>query len=323
MPELTYVVPVYNGAKFIERAVCSIMSQAADPPKIIVVDDGSTDETVNILSKYGEQITLLKQPNLGPSAARNRGLAAVNTGIVCFVDADDYLVGPHRQAVEENYRNDVDIIIGLHASGDDNRIILSKTNKYGSNSTGLSLLNQFINSNYVQTSTLCWSTNFLKKIGSWDEALIATEDIELAIRAFSHDPKILISNAPGWVVWHDHDSSERLARLTPRVAASIVRTDAKYLDIVESKGFDDGTITNVLRRCMRDGRSLYLNGYIDEGRQLFSMARQRGYTVHQGSRIEGMLAAGLGTETVLAARKTLGRLKRFLRARFLPKIGCP
>jgi glycosyltransferase involved in cell wall biosynthesis len=319
MPELTYVVPVHNGAKFIERAVCSIMSQPAGPPKIIVVDDGSTDETVSVLSKYAEYITLLRQPNRGPSAARNNGLAAVDTPLVCFVDADDYVVGPHRQAVEESYRNDVDIIIGLHANGDDNSIRLSRINKYDVGSRGLTLLNQFIDGNYVQTSTLCWSKGFLKKVGGWDESLIATEDIELAVRAFSRDPKIVISNAPGWVVWHHHDSSGRLARLNPRSAASIVRTDAKYLDIVESERFDEDTISNVLRRCMRDGRSLYLNGYVDEARQLFSMARQRGYTVHQGPSMESALAAGFGTENVLAARTALGRLKRSVRARLLSK----
>lgn len=323
MPELTYVVPVHNGAKFIERAVCSIMSQAAAAPKIIVVDDGSTDETVSIVSKYRSDITLLKQPNLGASAARNRGLAAVSTALVCFVDADDYVVGPHRQAVEDNYRNDEDVVIGLHANGNDNTIVLSKINKYGSNSTGLTLLNQFIKGNYVQTSTLCWSTNFLKKIGSWDETLMVGEDIELAIRAFSHDPKILISNAPGWVVWHDHNSAERLGRLNPRSAASIVRANTKYLNIVESKGLDEGTISNVLQLCMRDGRSLYLNGYLDEARQLFAIARDRGYTVHPGPSIEGMLAAGFGTENILAARKTLGRLKRSVRARLLPRASWP
>jgi glycosyltransferase involved in cell wall biosynthesis len=310
MPVLSYVIPVYNGEKFIERAVCSTIDQTADSKTIIVVDDGSTDNTINILSKYEKNITLLKQKNAGPSAARNHGFSAVNTDMVCFVDADDYVIGPHRQAIEYSYDKDVDIIIGLAAVGNDNTITLSRTNKFEVGSRGTALLKHFVNGYYVQTATLCWSTSFLKNIGGWDETLTASEDIELAVRAFAHDPNVMISNAPGWVVWHDHDSLERLTRMSTTSATSFVRAHAKYLDIVKSKNLDEDTINHVLRGCMRDGRTLYLNGYPSQARELFSMAQRMGYKTHHGPRMESILAASFGTEKTLAARRAIGRLKR-------------
>jgi glycosyltransferase involved in cell wall biosynthesis len=307
---LSYVIPVYNGAKFIGRTVCSIISQSAVSPPIIVVDDGSIDDTVDILSKYENYITILRQENSGASAARNRGLSAVTTELVCFVDADDYVVGPHCRSVENKYNGDVDIIIGLDAIGNDNKISLSQQNKFPINSTAAGLLKNFINGYYVQTATLCWSASFLKKIGGWDETLIGPEDIELAVRAFAREPRVMISNAPGWVVWHDHDGPGRLTRMRPQTAKSMVRANAKYIEIVESINFDRGLLDDVLRGCMRDGRSLYLNGYLNEAKELFSLARRKGCKIHYGPRMESLLAAGLGTEKTLAARRSIGRLKR-------------
>src|SRR5262249_42770915 len=118
-------------------------------------------------------------------------------------------------------------------------------------------------------ATLCWSASFLRKIGGWDETLAGSEDIELAVRAFARDPKVVISNAPGWVVWHDHDGPNRLTRMSPKAVESSIRAYRKYIDIVESMTPDGNLMNVVLRNCMRDGRGLYLNGYLDEAGELF------------------------------------------------------
>ncbi len=84
------IVPVYNGAAYVGEAVGSILAQpAADSTEIIVVDDGSTDDTAGALSRFGARITLLRQDNRGVSAARNAGLAAATGDLIGFLDADD------------------------------------------------------------------------------------------------------------------------------------------------------------------------------------------------------------------------------------------
>src|SRR5262245_10901747 len=167
MAELTYVIPTYNCASTIERTILSIINQRDECPKIIVVDDGSTDDTLRIVNGYKDKLTILQQPNAGPSAARNFGLQTVDSEIVCFVDADDYVVGPHRQSIEKSWNKDIDMIIGLFAEGNDDFIVLSQRNKYGENAPSEMLLRHFICNNWVQTSTICWSTEFLKKFGVW------------------------------------------------------------------------------------------------------------------------------------------------------------
>jgi glycosyltransferase involved in cell wall biosynthesis len=198
-PELTYIIPVYNGAHSIKRTISSIIEQPGGI-RIIVVDDGSTDQTIDIVSTYNDQLLLLQQRNAGPSAARNLGLQACETEVVCFVDADDYVIGPHRRSVEQICSKDVDVIIGLAAKGTDDTTPLMNRNIYGPDSTNHALLLHFINDNCVQTSTICWSTRFLQKIGGWDATLYGPEDIELAMHAFLENARVRISNCPGWIV---------------------------------------------------------------------------------------------------------------------------
>jgi hypothetical protein len=86
------VIPLYNKGKYIERALSSVLSQTHAPSDIIVVDDGSTDdgpERVERIALSNPNITLIRQENRGPGAARNAGLAIAKGKYVAFLDADD------------------------------------------------------------------------------------------------------------------------------------------------------------------------------------------------------------------------------------------
>lgn len=88
------VIPAYNSASTILRAIDSVNNQTAEVSEIIVIDDGSTDKTFEIVSDYISKnpkinIKLLKQPNAGPSAARNRGILNSKGDLIAFLDADD------------------------------------------------------------------------------------------------------------------------------------------------------------------------------------------------------------------------------------------
>ena len=91
MNRAAVIIPVQNGATTIRRAIDSALEQESERPEVIVVDDGSTDETPRILGSYGDQIKFLRQANRGPSAARNAGAAAASPDAkyFAFLDADD------------------------------------------------------------------------------------------------------------------------------------------------------------------------------------------------------------------------------------------
>jgi len=86
---VSVIIPAFNRKKTIRRAVESVLAQSYKPIELIVVDDGSVDGTAEELSEFGSRLRVIKQPNAGPSAARNTGIRAATGDLVAFLDSDD------------------------------------------------------------------------------------------------------------------------------------------------------------------------------------------------------------------------------------------
>ena len=85
------ILPVRNGAAYISEAIGSALRQLAADDEIIVIDNGSTDETISVVKGIGDRrIRLMSETKPGPAAARNAGLAVASGGLVSFLDHDDY-----------------------------------------------------------------------------------------------------------------------------------------------------------------------------------------------------------------------------------------
>lgn len=86
---VSVVIPAYNAAWCIQRAIDSVLAQTFRDFELIVVDDGSTDDTAAILRSYGDALTIVSQPNGGMSSARNAGIRAARGHYLAFLDSDD------------------------------------------------------------------------------------------------------------------------------------------------------------------------------------------------------------------------------------------
>ena len=86
---ISVVIPAYNAAETIARAVNSVLAQSRRPDEIIVVDDGSTDKTAEKIKDFGDMVRYIYQENAGASVARNRGVEAAGSEWIAFLDADD------------------------------------------------------------------------------------------------------------------------------------------------------------------------------------------------------------------------------------------
>jgi glycosyltransferase involved in cell wall biosynthesis len=86
---IAVVIPTYNRAGYLKAAIDSVLAQTQGPSEIVVVDDGSTDETQILLAAYGNRIQAIRQDNLGQAAARNRGVAHARAEWIAFLDSDD------------------------------------------------------------------------------------------------------------------------------------------------------------------------------------------------------------------------------------------
>ena len=92
-PLISVIMPCYNSAAYLEQAVTSVFNQSFRAIELIVIDDGSTDNSLQLLSTLQEkhqQLRVLIQPNMGPYPARNRGLEQARGEYIAFLDSDDY-----------------------------------------------------------------------------------------------------------------------------------------------------------------------------------------------------------------------------------------
>lgn len=89
-PVVSVVIPAYNAAWCVRKAIDSVLAQTFHSFELIVVDDGSTDDTPTVLASYGDAIRVVRQPNCGMGGARNAGIQAATGEFIAFLDSDDW-----------------------------------------------------------------------------------------------------------------------------------------------------------------------------------------------------------------------------------------
>jgi glycosyltransferase involved in cell wall biosynthesis len=89
LSNISVVIPCYNAARFLAETLRSVLAQTRPPFEVIVVDDGSVDESAAVAKRFGAPVRVIRQPNQGESAARNRGIDGATGEWVAFLDADD------------------------------------------------------------------------------------------------------------------------------------------------------------------------------------------------------------------------------------------
>jgi glycosyltransferase involved in cell wall biosynthesis len=89
MERISVIIPCHNHASFVGAAIASVLGQSRAPDEVIVVDDGSTDDSVTQIRRFSGQVLLISQANRGAAAARNTGVAASTGTLLAFLDADD------------------------------------------------------------------------------------------------------------------------------------------------------------------------------------------------------------------------------------------
>jgi glycosyltransferase involved in cell wall biosynthesis len=100
--KISVIIATYNRAEFLSKTIDSLLQQEFRDFELIVVDDGSTDKTPQILKAYGDRLRILRQDNQGPSAARNLGVRHASAPWIAFQDSDD-LSEPHHLATLYGY----------------------------------------------------------------------------------------------------------------------------------------------------------------------------------------------------------------------------
>ena len=181
---VSVVIPAYNSASSILEAVGSALNQSGLDVEVIVVDDGSSDQTGALVSELQDsRLRLLRQENGGPAAARNAGVGVASYSLVAFLDADDeWLADSLLERVQPLYGDSYDMICGgALARGVEDCSVAS-----GGVTTDITLLDLAVQ-NRICTSSVVMRKDVFEAVGGFDTAFRGPEDYDLWLRiAASH-----------------------------------------------------------------------------------------------------------------------------------------
>jgi glycosyltransferase involved in cell wall biosynthesis len=184
---VTVVIPAHQAAPYLRITLESLQQQSALPEAIVVVDDGSTDDTALIARQFG--VAVMTQEKRGPGAARNRGVELAKTEFVAFLDADDWFAPDKLQLAVKWLEELQALCIGTDAwIVRDDRIEGRKNQKR----VVPSVLTQeaLLRANPIICSTVVARTEAIRAAGCFDEHpdLVATEDFDLWLRMSVREP---------------------------------------------------------------------------------------------------------------------------------------
>ena len=270
---VSLIIAAFNHARFLDAAIDSALAQTLGAVDVIVVDDGSTDDTPAVLARYAGRVRVLRQPNRGLAAARNAGLAAARGTYVAFLDADDVMAPTKLAAQLEVLERSptigwtyCDVLIETVAT----RTTVTASERFGYGARALDgwLFPELIHGNFIPAIAPMIRRTALDAVGGFDERLTALEDWDMWLRLSliaeaRYTPAVLVTYRirPGGM-------SEDRARMDKNrfgVLDKINRTRPVALESLGSVG----------RRIIADthnwlGKEAYASGDWSEARRRFA-----------------------------------------------------
>ena len=182
MIRVSVIIPAYNGDRYIAEAIDGVLSQTFSEYEVIVVDDGSTDDTSQIARQYGDRVNYLSQANQGVAASRNLGLAAARGEYIAFLDQDDVFF-PHKLSAQVALL-DEDPNLGIVNSGwqivDEVGTVKAAVQPW-QQIPDLSCANLII-WKPVFLGAMLFRRSWLERSGGFDSTLSQTPDVDLVMR---------------------------------------------------------------------------------------------------------------------------------------------
>jgi len=179
---VSLIIPTFNSGRLVVEAIASALAQTLPPDEIIVIDDGSTDDTQERLAQFSPPVRCIRQENQGVAAARNRGLAEATGDVIAFLDADDVW-----------FNRKLELQLAALAEHPEICMLGTRVINWPAGAApsvaadtdlpiGKVLWERLVVRNYFVTSSVIVRRSALEKVGGFDPALRGPEDYDLWIR---------------------------------------------------------------------------------------------------------------------------------------------
>lgn len=237
-PCVSILIPCYNAERWIEHAVESALLNCRDGDEVVVVDDGSSDETLGHLERFSGQIRIETGSHRGGNAARNTLLRLARNEWVQYLDADDYLM-PGK--VDSQFRDvgaadtcDViysPVLVEKWTSG------LPGTPEELKIDTRMDLASQWISWDLPQTGAVLWRKSAIEQIGGWNEEMRCCQEHELYLRCIMNGLRFCFSRSAGAVyrIWSEQTVCRRDPVLVGKTRAELIDRMLEWLAATGAK----------------------------------------------------------------------------------------
>ena len=203
-PLFSVIIPTYNRCQLVQESIESVMKQTFSSYEIIVVDDGSNDESRSyVTSRYGSKVTYFYQERLGPSAARNRGVEAAKGQYIAFLDSDDLWLPVKLERQMRYFELNPDILY-CHTE----EIWMSHGRriypKQKHQKAGGMIYDRALKLCLVSPSAVAIKKDLFVSVGGFDESFPAAEDYDLWLRLLHRYPigfieePLVVKRAGSW-----------------------------------------------------------------------------------------------------------------------------
>ncbi len=204
-PLISVVIPVYNSEKTLAACLDSLRRLSWSPVEIIMIDDGSSDASPEILKQYGDAIRVIRIPNAGPSRARNIGIREANGDFIAFTDSDCIV---HPDWLDELYRGftspQIAGVGGDQQSPENEspfgRLVHEFMKSIGFVADYVKTATQLVKTRHNPTCNVLYQKSALIDAGGFDEGLWPGEDVDLDMKIIRHGHELRYN--PAAVVYH-------------------------------------------------------------------------------------------------------------------------
>lgn len=196
-PAVSVVIATYNRANYLAETIDSVLSQSFQKFELIVVDDGSTDETRRVVAPYGSRVRYLYQENRGPSAARNLGARNASAGWISIQDSDDLCLPNHLETLygyaNKHPESGMVFANGSYLGGPahDRETIIPAAKSRRLAEQGVRL-EDFFDKSIVRLQAALISKRCYDDVGGHDESLRISMDLDLTFRLISRYPVVYL-----------------------------------------------------------------------------------------------------------------------------------